>query len=622
MTPDLTATGPLGLALDQIVVIVVLGAMMAALLTKRVSPAQGVVGALLALFLLHVIDAGTAFVGFANPAPITIAALYVVAAGVERTGALLPALRLVLGSRNLRSALWRLCGSVGALSAFVANTPLVAMLISPVRSWADGRRVPDSKLLIPLSYATIAGGNITLLGTSTTLVASGLLIQTGLEPYGFWEPTRLGLPFALAAIVVLTMLAPALMPDRGGTSAGVPSTGVTSTGLTADAKTSDGGGVGVEQVAKPFTVSLSVDPAGSLDGLTVLDGGLRSLPSTYLVAIERDGETITPVAPTYLLRGGDVLRFAGRVEQMLDIDRHPGMTLVEQKHLWSLDDDQHAWFEAIIGPTSPLVGRTIKQSDFRLRYQAAVVGISRAGEDLDAKLGDVRLQVGDSLLVVSDMDFRSRWHHHSDFLFIHQRSEAPPTAQTRSRVALAILAVVVVLPMLGVLDVLRAAVAGAVATVLSGVLTPRQAREAVALNVVVMIGAAIGLGAAVDATGLADRLAAGLSDLVDGRGAWGAAVVVVLATLLLTEVISNAAAIAVMLPIALAAGAEAGADPRRFALGVTLAASSSFLTPIGYQTNTMVFGPGRYHPADYLRLGIPLAVIVAVMAPVFMASGW
>ena len=587
------------LELDQITVLAVLAAMAVALMSKRVSPAQGVIGALIVLFLLHVVDAETAFAGFSNPAPITVAALYVVAAGVERTGALLPALRVILGARSVRAALARLCGAVAVLSAVVANTPVVAMLISPLRTWADGRRVPDSKLLIPLSYAAIIGGNITLIGTSTTLVASGVLSQSGLEPYRFWEPARLGLPFAVVAMITLVVLAPAVMPSRSEPS---------------DDR--------LEDVANPFVVSLTVDRDGPLDGMSVAAGGLRALPATYLVGVERGAETVAPVGPEYVLRTDDVLTFAGRIDQMLDLDRKPGLTLAENQHVWSLDDGQHAWYEAIIGPTSPLVGRTIKQSSFRRRYQGAVVGLNRAGENLNVKLGDVRLQVGDSLLVVSDLGFRARWHHHGDFLFIHQRSEAPPTAQARSGLALAILAAVVLLPVLGLTDVVHAAVAGMVATVVAGVLTPRQARDAVSLNVIIMIGAAIGLGATVEATGLADRLAAGLAATVDGRGAWGAAIVMILATLIMTELISNVGAIAIMLPIALAAGVEADADPRRFALGVTLAAASSFLTPIGYQTNTMVFGPGRYHPTDFLRLGTPLAVVVAVMAPIFMVVGW
>ncbi len=587
------------MTVDQVAVLVVLVAMVAALLTKRVSPAQGVVGALLLLFLLHVVDAETAFAGFSNPAPVTVAALYVVAAGVERTGALLPLLRGVLGARSIRPALTRLGGSVAFLSAFVANTPLVAMLIQPVRSWADGQRVPDSKMLIPLSYAAIIGGNVTLVGTSTTLIASGLLPQYGLEPYRFWEPARLGLPFAVSGILVLVALAPRIMPSRSDRVEGGP-----------------------ETLSNAFTVSLTVDEGGPLDGVSVADGGLRALPSTYLVGTERDGEVVAPVDPGHVLRGGDVLVFAGRIGPMLEIDRQPGMTLVENRHVWSLDDTQHAWFEAIIGPASPLVGGTIKQSDFRRRYQAAVVGLNRAGENLNLKLGEVRLQVGDSLLVVSDLGFATRWRHHSDFLSIHERSEAPPTAQARRGRALAILVAVVVMPMFGLTDVVHAAVAGMVATVLTGVLTPRQARDAVSINVVVLIGAAIGLGGAVQSTGLAGRLALGLSDSVDGRGTWVAAVVVVLATLVLTELVANAGAIAIMLPIAIAAATDAGADPRRFALGVTLAASSSFLTPIGYQTNTMVFGPGRYHPADYLRLGVPLAAMVALLAPAFMVTGW
>ncbi len=589
------------MAVDEIIVAAVLVAMMAALMSKRVTPAVGVIVALLVLYLTRVIDASAAFAGFSNPAPLTIAALYVVAAGVERSGALLPALRVVLGVKTVSAVLVRVSGSVAFLSALVANTPVVAMMISPVRAWAEGQRVAPSKVLLPLSYAAIIGGNLTLVGTSTNLVASGMLSGAGYESMSFWEPARLGLPFTVAALALVVIGGPRLMPTRG-----------------VDIAEDQHG----DRPVNPYVVSLTVDPDGPLDGVSVGEGGLRALPSTYLVGVDRRGETLAPVAPEYVLRGGDTLTFAGQIKQVTDIDRMQGLTLDEHEHVWSLDEDQHAWFEVIIGAASPLVGRTIKQLGFRQRYQAAVVALNRDGHAIESKLGEARLQVGDSLLVVADLGFGDRWRKRGDFLFIHQRSEAPPTAQARAPLALAILAAVVLMPISGFADVLYSSVVGALAMVLGGVLTTRQARESVGLNVIVMIGAAIGIGASVQQTGLADRIAGMLSGAVADLGPWVAAVGLVATTLVLTELISNAGAVAVMLPIALSTAVETGGDPRQFALGVTLAAASSFLTPIGYQTNTMVFGPGRYHPADYLRLGLPLTGLVLLIAPLFMAYGW
>ncbi len=593
---------------DQVIVIGVLAVMMIALLSKRVTPTVGVIVALIVLYLARVVDAEGAFKGFSNPAPLTIAALYVVAAGVERSGALLPALRLVLGVSSLSGVLSRLSITVAGLSAVVANTPVVAMLIAPVRSWSDAQRQAASKLLIPLSYAAILGGNLTVVGTSTTLVASGMMAQAGFDAFSFWEPARLGLPVAVVGLAATIILSPKLMPTRDNElspEAGDDVTGGTPAG-----------------VAKPFVVSLTVDGHGPLDGVSVADGGLRSLASTYLVGVDRGGETLTPVAPEYVLRAGDTLTFAGRLSKVVDIDRMRGLTLDEDKHVWALDESQHAWYETIIGASSPLVGRTIKQSGFRQRYQAAVVALNRAGEPVNAKLGDIRLQVGDSLLVVADLGFRDRWRQTGDFLFIHQRHEPPPTSLAKAPLALAILFLVVLMPVTGFADVLYAALVGALAMVLGGVLTTRQAREAISLNVVAMIGAAIGIGSAVQNTGLAGRIAAAVADVSADLGTVGSALVLVAATLVLTELISNAGAVAVMLPVALATAVGADGDPRRFALGVTLAAASSFLTPIGYQTNTMVFGPGRYHPSDYLRLGLPLTGLVLVLAPAYMAYGW
>ncbi len=581
---------------DSLIFIAVLAAMFAALVSRRVSPAVGVVGALMALFLVGVVDSKQALQGFSNPAPVTIACMYVVAGAIDRTGALNPIVRSLTGARSAAAGLARVIGVSAGISSIVANTPVVAMLINPVVSWSGRQGQSPSKALIPLSYATLFGGMITLIGTSTNLVGSGVVTSLGGEPFSMLEPAKLGLPIAVLGVAMVLVLGPRVLPDRGGM-------------IDTD-------------VARPFTVTLVVEPGGALDGATIQSGGLRNLPGVFLIGVERDGELTAPVHPEHLLRGDDQLTFAGQVDQVVELERTPGLALDEHKHLMALEDGEHAWFEAVVGASSAMVGSTIKAVGFRGRYQAAVVALHRSGAAVEGRLGDVRLQVGDSLLLVADSQFRSRWRNRSDFLLIARRNEPPPTASKRAPLALVVMALVAVLPLVGALDVLRAAVLGAAATVVFGLLTPRQARDSVDLSVVVLIAAAIGIGAAAESTGIASTIADGLVTSLGWGGSWGIAFAVVLAALVLTELVTNAAAVAIVVPIAVQVAIETDADPRLFALGATLAASASFLTPIGYQTNTMVYGPGRYRFTDYLRLGIPLTAMILILLPVMMATGW
>ncbi len=573
----------------------VLVAAFAALISHRLSPPVGIVGALLALYFLGIIDATQAFGGFAEPAPITIAALYVVAAGVERTGALSSLVRRVLGGVGDSSGFVRLLAVAGGLSTVMANTPIVAMLINPVVTWSERRKAPASRYLIPLSYVSILGGMLTLIGTSTNLIGSGLVADAGLEAFSFFEPALIGGPVALIGFAVVALVGPRVLPDRGERAG--------------------------DDIAAPFTISMIVESGGALDGTSVLDGELRDLPGVYLVAVERHGEVTAPVSPDFVLVGGDTLTFAGRVSEVVDLGTRPGLRPDEEKHLDALAGTQHAWYEAVIGATSPLVGRSLKEVGFRSRFQAAVVALHRSGVGLDRRLGDVQLQVGDSLLLVSDLDFAHRWRGRGDFLLIEQRSEAPPTSGSKAGIALVILGTLAALPLLGITDVLTASLVAAVAMVITGVLTPRQARDGVDSNVVIMIGAALGVGAAVRTTGLAAEMADLIVGPAEALGPWWVAAGLVLVTLALTELVTNAAAVAIVIPIALDVAVSLDADPRRFALGAVAAASASFLTPIGYQTNTMVYGPGRYRFSDYLKLGVPLTVVVVAVVPALMLAG-
>ncbi|HXG45263.1 MAG TPA: SLC13 family permease, partial [Gemmatimonadales bacterium] len=361
---------------------------------------------------------------------------------------------------------------------------------------------------------------------------------------------------------------------------------------------------------REFTVSMDVVRGGPLDGKTVEEAGLRNLQGVFLAELERQGEQVAPVASTTVLRGGDRLLFVGRVDTIVDLQAIRGLVSSEDRHLAAFGSAGHTFFEAVIGATSPLLGKTLKQAQFRSRYQAAVLAIHRAGHRLNAKLGEVELKVGDTLLVLADPAFRTRWRDRNDFLLVSELGGAPPAISRKAWLVGLVMLAVVVAAGAGLLPMLECALVAAVALVGFGVLTASEARNAVDLDVVLMVAASFGLGSAMENSGLADRVAAAIIRTFEPFGPLGVLLGIVLATSLVTEIVTNNAAAALVFPIAFATALKTGQDPRLYALVVAVMASTSFLTPIGYQTNTMVYGPGGYRFTDYTRLGAPLTLVV------------
>ncbi len=552
-------------------------------------PSVAIGGGSVALLAAGIIDPGEALSGFSNPATATIAALFVVAAAVSKTGALTPLVRGVLGDGSSeRQALARLTVPTAAASAFLNNTPIVAMLIPQVERWAEARGLSPSKFLMPLSFAAILGGVVTLMGTATNIVVSGLLEADGFAPLGFFEITKIGLPVAVVGLIVILSFAPRILPARRQPS------------------TFD------DEEFRRFNVTMRT--LDTLDGKSVDQAGLRHLRGVFLAQIERDNELITPVTPETVLHADDVLRFVGRVDDIVDLTSMPGLASTEHKQMQRLDAGDIAHFEAVIGPSSPLSGTTLRAAGFRNRYQAVVTAIHRAGQRLDAKLGDVVLRPGDTLLVVADREWGRRWRERPDFALIARLGAAPPTPGRKAPLTGVVVAAMVLLAATGVLPLVTAALLGAAAMLVLRIVTPAEAGSAVDLDVIITIAAAFGLAAAMHASGLADAVATWMISASAGLGPVATLAGVVLTTVVLKELITNKAAALLILPIALAGASSAGLNPRAFAIAVAVAAGTPVLTPIGYQTNLMVYGPGRYRYADYLRLGVPLtAAIVAVL---------
>lgn len=422
----------------------VLAVTLVVLARDLLAPALTVLGATVVLLIVGVLEPAEAFAGFANPAPITVAALFVLAKSAEVTGVLDPVIAGVLGknggngsSRAVTRRLVRLLLPSAAASSVLNNTPLVAIAAPQVSQHARRQGFSPAPLLMPLSFAAILGGTITVIGTSTNLVVSGLMQESGQAPIGMLEIGRVGLPLAVVGLGLLVVLAPRLLPDR------TAATDVFASG------------------GREFTVAMRVVPGGPVDGRSLEQAGLRNLQGVYAVALEREGRIIAPVAPIERLAGEDVLTFIGRVDLIVDLQRTRGLVSAEQRQLEQLEGSGHTFFEAVIGPESPLGGHTLKGMEFRGRYHAAVLAIHRAGQRIDAQLGEVRLRVGDTLLLLADEDFRGRWRDSHDFVLVARLGGSSP-ARTRKAPIVGVVAVLlVVVAGVGLLPVLEAALAAA-----------------------------------------------------------------------------------------------------------------------------------------------------------------
>jgi len=564
-----------------------------ALATEKLSPPHAMLAAVTVLLVAGVVEASEAFSGFSNAAPLTVAALYVLAGAVERTGVLEHLTARILGSepQERRSELARVLLPTAASSAFLNNTPIVAMIAPAVAGWARRTGRSASKFLMPISFAAILGGLLTVIGTSTNLVVSGLLDEAGREPIGLFEIAKVGAPIAVAGLVVLVLIAPRLLPQRRAPGEH----------LTAE--------------TREYTVEMTIGAGSPVAGRTVAEAGLRNLEGVYLIELERAGHTVVPVPPEHLLEAGDRLIFAGAVERIVDLQRMPGLAAAEDKHFdVAGDEGAGRFYEVVVSGGSPLAGSTLKDVGFRGRYGAAVFAAHRAGERIQGKLGEVPLRAGDVLLVLTDSRWGDRWRDHRDFLVVAALAGTPTLRADKARIVGLIAAGLLIAAGTGLLDILPAAMVAGLLLIGTKVLTRAEARDAIDLEVVVTIAASFGLGAAMSTSGLAERIGSLLVDGLGGLGDLGLLAGVLLASMILTEMITNNAAAVLVFPIAVATALQAGLDPRPFAIAVAVGASSSFLTPIGYQTNTMVYGMGGYRFGDFARVGAALTGVVFLVA--------
>lgn len=568
------------------------------LATTTVAPYLVLLGAVVFLLALGILEPAAALAGFGNSGVITVAALFVVAAALNETGVLTTLVRTALGRpHSARKAQARLVLPVAFGSAFLNNTPVVAMLMPVVTDWARRTRLPASQLLIPLSYAAILGGLCTLIGTSTNLIVHGLLLDANLPGLRMFDLTTVGVPCAVAGLAFLVVFGPRLLPAR-------------TTGLE------------LQQDPKEFTLEMVVVPGGPLVGKTVEQAGLRHLPGIYLMEIHRRGHVVPMVGPTEALDADDQLIFVGVVDSVMDLQKTSGLAPARQQ-LFKLDAPRsERWFvEAVVSPSCPLIGKTIRDGRFRTHYNAVVIAVARNGERIRSRIGDITLHPGDVLLLEASPSFVEQQRNSRDFYVVNRFESATPPRHERQGTSLAIFAAMVIAAGTGLLTMLQAALLAAVAMVATRCCSDETARRSIDWTLLVAIAASFGLGHALDSTGAARAFAEAILPFAGNEPRAALALVVFISGALAAVVTSNATAV-IVFPIAMATAQQLQADYLPFVIALIVGSSASFASPLGYQTNLMVYGAGRYRFADFLRIGIPMTLVVWILAIVITPFFW
>jgi len=576
-----------------------LGLALAALLlmsSGRFAPHMVMMAALVVLSASGIISADQALAGFSNSGLITVVAMFVVAAGIHHSGGVdLLVNHLLRSPKSVRSAQARIALPVALLSGFLNNTPVVATMIPAVHAWSRKIGIAPSKLMIPLSYSAILGGTLTLIGTSTNLVVNGQYQQlTGEAGFSIFSITAVGLPVAITGLAVMLLLMPRVLPDR-----------------------KDQQKFGA---MREFTLEVAVSLNGPLVGKTVGEAGLRELERLYLVEIERDGSLVTAVPSEERLRGGDRLVFAGDTQAISDLLRINGIvpSVHDDEPSLSKDRAERRLVEAALSPQSDVLGLTIRDARFRDRYGAVVLAVARGGERVSGNLGNIRLKPGDVLLLEARPAFVSRQRYNKDFLLINDLETETPR-HDRAWLSWGILLVLVGLAACGVLSMLNAALLGAAMMILLGCCSVGQAQKSVDVPVMLTIAASFALGAALEETGAATFMAEGILAFSAGQVLL-TLFLVYCAVSFLTEVITNNAAAVLVIPVVLSMTASMGVSAEPFVIAVMMAASASFATPLGYQTNMMVFGPGGYRFSDFVKVGLPMNLLVGLTTVAVIAT--
>lgn len=563
---------------EQLIVIACLGLIVVGLSATRLKPALIFGGVIAFLYLVDMISLNNALAHFSNSALITLILLILLVLVIEKT-------RIFnrFGKKLFRGsylfALFKLGLSAGLLSSLANNTAVVASFMSAAKNQT---RFAPSRLLIPLSYASIWGGTLTLIGTSTNLVLNGLVIENGLDGLQMFDFTLIGLPIFVICLGVLLLIAPYSLPEQENDS----------------------------DDTKTYFLEAHIQDDSPLIGKSLTDNGFRKLSDLFLVEIIRAGYLIRPVSPEEIIEAGDILGFSGDIENVQTLSQFKGLSVFEDEHA-SLSDNL---VDVVISHNATITGKPIKAINFRALFDAAVVAVRRGNQRLGGGLGKIVLQPGDNLVLATGHDFQNRHNLQRNFIIlgdIETREHLPVFAEYASILGFI---GVIGLAAAGILTLFKGLILMFCVLVATGLLGINELRRNFPFELLVVIGAALGFAQVMQSSGVAQLIADGIIGGFGNSGVYGALIASFLMTLLLTELITNNAAAVLVFPIALSLAQQYQADPMPFIMAVAFGASASFLSPYGYQTNLMVYSVGKYRVVDYLKTGLPISLIYTAVA--------
>ena len=566
--------------------------------------APELVGLLAAALLMvtGVLKPSEAVEGFGSPALITLMGLFALSAGLFRSGGL-DRLRALIGSDAVRSPkrmIAVMVAAVGPVSAFVPNTPIVASLLPVIEGWCQRRRISPSKVLLPLSFATVLGGTMTLLGSSVNLLASEVSSKLGYGAFGLFSFTPIGIGVWAIGGVVMLLLADRFLPDRG----------------------TDDDDLIASLSSSGYLTEVEIPPGSELIGQSLHGSRLQRRFDVDVLELHRGTERFMPPLADRTLVLGDRLLLRCSREDLLRIQQDHTVVLAPTSEDLSSPDQQNnqRMVEVLLPSGSTLAGDCLRDLRFRQRYNVTVLALRRGNEVLRERLGRAQLREGDVLLLQGPKDAIRGLQANNDLVVLEQLEKDLPTV-SRKRVALLIAVLVIALPGFNLIPLVASVLLGTVAMVATGCLRPGELQRAIRLDVILLLGSLASFSVALEKTGLAAAFAKALLLGLHNWPLYGALLVVFLFTTLLTEVMSNAATVAMLIPIAgqLAQGLDQ--PPMAFIYAVLFGASQSFLSPVGYQTNLMVFGPGRYRFLDIARYGFPLTIAMTITVP-FLICRW
>lgn len=587
---------------DILLVLAILCLTVALLMSEKLRVDAVAVLVMLTLVSFGLLTPSEGLAGFANPATITVGAMFILSYGLQQTGAVneLGKWLVKLAGSSQTRLTFSIMGAVAVMSAFINNTAAVAVFLPLTLKVARGLKESASRLLMPLSFAAMFGGTCTLIGTSTNILVNVIAQEYGLDGFGMFEFLPLGLLITGVGMLYMLIIGRRLIPDRQ-----------------AQNQLTD------RYQLRDYLTEVELLPNSPLVGQTVDQIQLALDSDINIIDIIRDKEDIPLPSVTRFLQAGDKLILSSNLQglvQLMQRDEWEIMPEVSMEEM-SLSDPSYTLAEAVIAPQSKLIGQRLRESDFRRQYNVVVLGIQHHGKLIRSNLADLRLEVSDVLLLYGERADIDKLHKFKEFLMLR----AVPGVQVRSQkapLALAIVAGVVLLAALELLPIVVSAVLGGFLMVLTGILSLDEAYQALDAQVLTMLAGILSLGVAMEKSGTAAYLADLAVNLAGPYGPMALLSVFYLMTTLLTSVMSNNATAALLAPIVISVAAGLGVSPIPFLIAVTFAASASFMTPIGYQTNTMIYGPGGYRFFDFMRVGGPLTLLFWIISTLLIPVFW